>query len=220
MSKTYAIELSNGQTVNAAERDIGHVVVDQHGHEWRVKHGALGQHWVRMDDPVELVQQTVCHECKLTTAGCKFCSRQPCAMGLPPVPPAPIPNHQYSNAAARDPKNIAGIAEDPKARKAMPVCTGLLDYFPDACADVARLSKVANERHNPGQPMHWSRNISNDHADCIVRHTMDRSKPTMEGRATFFHATMAAWRAMAQLQTLIEEARERGEPYPPPDTPF
>jgi hypothetical protein len=33
---------------------------------------------------------------------------------------------------------------------------GLLDYFPKACAYVSFVSMMANEQHNPGEPMHWA----------------------------------------------------------------
>src|SRR5262245_47931312 len=37
-----------------------------------------------------------------------------------------------------------------KERKALPVFTGVLMYFPDAIAAVAEVSRVGNEQHNPG----------------------------------------------------------------------
>ena len=92
-------------------------------------------------------------------------------------------------------------------RKETPVFSGLLMYFPDACAAVARLSYTANEKHNPGEPMHWSKGKSNDHADCVVRHLMDMYDTDEFGE---LEATAAAWRALANLQTIIEEMREHG----------
>jgi len=47
----------------------------------------------------------------------------------------------------------AGAAE----RKSVPICTGVLDYFPDALLAVAGVSKIGNDQHNPGQPLHWSK---------------------------------------------------------------
>lgn len=44
------------------------------------------------------------------------------------------------------------LPTDPKARKALPITTGVLDYFPDALAAVAACSKAGNDQHNPGQP--------------------------------------------------------------------
>lgn len=88
-------------------------------------------------------------------------------------------------------------------RKAAPIASGFLDYFPDACAEVARLSKIGNDQHNPGQPLHWARGKSTDEADCILRHLIDRG--TIDGDGVR-HATKVAWRAMALLQKEIEKA--------------
>ena len=93
------------------------------------------------------------------------------------------------------------LPTDAKQRKAVPMARGLLDYFPDACAAVAELSRIGNDQHNPGQPMHWAREKSTDHADCIVRHLVDRGKTDTDGVR---HATKVAWRSLAMLQIEIE----------------
>lgn len=103
------------------------------------------------------------------------------------------------------------LPTDSAARKDMPVFSGVLAYFPDALADVARLSKIGNDKHNPGQPLHWSRGKSTDHADCIVRHLLDSGTVDTDG---CLHETKVAWRALALLQVAIEERRKRGEQYP------
>lgn len=83
--------------------------------------------------------------------------------------------------------------------------TGVLDYFPDAVAEVARCSKAGNDQHNPGQPLHWAREKSTDHADCLVRHLMERGTIDSDG---IRHSAKAAWRALAILQLEIEKERE------------
>lgn len=90
------------------------------------------------------------------------------------------------------------------SRKDTPMCTGVLDYFPDALKEIARVSKIGNDQHNPGQPLHWAREKSTDHADCIVRHLTDRGKFDNDGRR---HSGKMAWRALALLQTEIEQER-------------
>lgn len=97
------------------------------------------------------------------------------------------------------------LPTDAKLRKAVPVCTGVLDYFPDAIAAVAELSRIGNEQHNPGQPLHWAREKSTDHADCIVRHLMQRGTLDTDGVR---HAVKVAWRALALAQTEIEKAQD------------
>jgi hypothetical protein len=93
---------------------------------------------------------------------------------------------------------------DSVTRKATPIYSGVLRYFPDALAAVARLSKAGNDKHNPGEPLHWSRGKSNDHGDCLVRHQLEPEQ--MDPETGELHATSVAWRALAQLQ-LLEEAR-------------
>lgn len=62
---------------------------------------------------------------------------------------------------------------DSEARKGIPVLSGCINYFAAALAGVARWSKIGNDKHNPGQPLHHARGKSADHGDCIVRHLMD-----------------------------------------------
>lgn len=100
----------------------------------------------------------------------------------------------------------APLTTDSEARKNVPLASGLLDYFPDALAEVARLSKIGNDKHNPGQPLHWSRGKSDDHADCIMRHMIDRGTIDTDG---ILHDAKVAWRALAQLQLALERQAAR-----------
>ena len=99
------------------------------------------------------------------------------------------------------------LPTDAKARKDTPLCTGVLDYFPLALAEVARVSKVGNDQHNPGEPLHWAREKSPDHADCILRHLMERGQVSADGVR---HSAQLAWRSLALLQLELEDAV--GEP--------
>lgn len=96
------------------------------------------------------------------------------------------------------------VPTDDKERKRIPLATGVIDYFPDALLEVAKLSQVGNDKHNPGQPLHWSRNLSNDHPDCLMRHFVDRGKKDTNG---IKHSAEVAWRALAILQLEIEAER-------------
>jgi Domain of unknown function (DUF5664) len=99
------------------------------------------------------------------------------------------------------------LPDDSAERKAIPLIGGLLDYFPDALAAVAIVSKHGNDKHNPGEAMHWARDKSNDHAECIARHLVDRGGFDAEGVR---HSASLAWRALAHLQVELE--RELGLP--------
>lgn len=88
-------------------------------------------------------------------------------------------------------------------RKDKPIVRGCLDYFPAALLAVAELSRIGNEQHNPGEPMHHARGKSMDHADCIVRHLIDRGTMDTDGIS---HTVKVAWRALALLQEELEAA--------------
>ncbi len=87
-------------------------------------------------------------------------------------------------------------------RKLMPVHKGFLRYFPDAVLAVACLSLRANEKHNPGEELHWSKGKSSDHGDCLARHQCDVG--THDKEFDLDYAVHVAWRGMSQLQDLIE----------------
>jgi hypothetical protein len=93
------------------------------------------------------------------------------------------------------------LPADAAERKKLPITTGVLDYFPDAIAAVAAVSRLGNEQHNPGQPLHWAREKSTDHADCIARHLLERGTLDADGAR---HSAKLAWRALALLQLEIE----------------
>lgn len=95
------------------------------------------------------------------------------------------------------------LPSDPKARKAVPIATGFIDYFPDAIAAVAELSRVGNAQHNPGKPLHWDRSKSGDESDALMRHFMERGTVDTDGVR---HSTKVAWRALAMLQKELESA--------------
>ena len=90
--------------------------------------------------------------------------------------------------------------------------SGLLAYFPDALAEVAYVSYVGNEQHNKGQPLHWAKEKSTDHADCIVRHLVDSGTLDDDGMR---HSAKVAWRSLALLQTEIDKERSYQESQRP-----
>lgn len=93
------------------------------------------------------------------------------------------------------------LPADAAERKAVPLCTGVLDYFPDALAAVAAVSRVGNEQHHPGQPLHWDKSKSTDESDALLRHLVDRGQVDVDGMK---HSAKVAWRALALLQREIE----------------
>ena len=88
-------------------------------------------------------------------------------------------------------------------RKATPICSGVVDYFPAALAEVAKVSKAGNDKHNPGEPLHHARGKSMDHADAIARHLIDRGE--IDSETGVRHSAELAWRALAMLQQELED---------------
>lgn len=88
-----------------------------------------------------------------------------------------------------------------EGRKGLPLTTGVIDYFPRALIEVARISVLGNEQHNPGEPLHWAKDKSTDHADCIPRHLIDRGKLDTDGGR---HTAKLAWRSLALLEMELE----------------
>lgn len=112
---------------------------------------------------------------------------------------------------APDGKPYNGLPEDSAGRKEYPLAEGLLDYAPDALAEIARGSWVGNQKHNPGEPLHHARGKSMDHANCVARHLKDRGKfdkiVTQDGRVFYVrHSVWTAWRAIMLLQEELETA--------------
>lgn len=102
---------------------------------------------------------------------------------------------------------------DARIRKSIPLATGCIDYFPDALIAIAELSRIGNDQHNPGQPLHWDRSKSTDEADALMRHFVDRGKLDTDGVR---HSAKMAWRALALLQKEIETSTT--ETFGPPMT--
>ena len=89
-------------------------------------------------------------------------------------------------------------------RKATPVFSGVLNYFPDAIRAVAKCSKVGNDQHNPNKPLHWDRSKSGDELDALTRHLLEAGTIDTDG---IRHSTKVAWRALANLQKEIENEK-------------
>lgn len=94
--------------------------------------------------------------------------------------------------------------KDAQWRKERPLWSGVLRYFPDALLEVAHVSYVGNEQHNPGQPLHWDRSKSRDEGDAAARHLVEAGTIDSDGTR---HSAKAAWRALALLQKEIEDGQ-------------
>ena len=94
-------------------------------------------------------------------------------------------NRGYSSCTSELEECDAPTVDKASQRKAMPVFSGVLNYFPDAIREVARCSKAGNDQHHPGTPLHWDRNKSTDELDALT-------------------SVKVAWRSLANLQKELE----------------
>ena len=107
------------------------------------------------------------------------------------------------------------LPTDAAERKALPIFSGVLRYFPDALAEVARVSKAGNDQHHPGTPLHWDKSKSTDEGDALIRHQLEAGTIDTDGQR---HSAKVAWRALAQLQRELDADAEpdvtvgRGDP--------
>ncbi len=90
-----------------------------------------------------------------------------------------------------------------KERKETPIFSGVLKYFPDAIAEVAKCSFVGQQQHNPDKPLAWDRSKSGDEYDALMRHLMDSTIDDYDTDGTL-HKAKVAWRALAGLQKHLE----------------
>lgn len=97
----------------------------------------------------------------------------------------------------------SALPTDAAERKAVPIASGVIDYFPAALAEIAKVSKAGNDQHRAGKPLHWERGKSMDQADCIMRHFIERGTIDTDNLR---HSAKMAWRALALLQLEMEEA--------------
>tara|TARA_B110000211_G_scaffold216506_1_gene259587 strand:- start:187 stop:588 length:402 start_codon:yes stop_codon:yes gene_type:complete len=95
------------------------------------------------------------------------------------------------------------IIDTAKSRKETPIFSGVLNYFPDALAEVAKCSFRGQQQHNPDKPLAWDRSKSGDEYDALTRHLIDSTKEDYDTDGTL-HLAKVAWRALAGLQKHLE----------------
>jgi hypothetical protein len=114
---------------------------------------------------------------------------------------APSTKVEFINCNSTTP--TSALPPDAAERKAIPIASGVLDYFPAALAEIAKVSKAGNDQHNAGEPLHWARGKSADQSDALIRHFLERGSVDGDGHR---HSAKMAWRALALLQIELEVA--------------
>ena len=92
-----------------------------------------------------------------------------------------------------------GNQDTAKERKATPVFSGVLKYFPNALKEVSKCSQAGNDQHHPNTPLHWDMEKSKDELDALTRHLIDHSINPLDEDGQL-HLAKVAWRALAALE--------------------
>lgn len=109
---------------------------------------------------------------------------------------------------------LTTLPTDSNERKNYPLFRGCLRYFPAALAGISKISKLGNDKHNPGEEMHHARGKSGDHGDCILRHLIDtedllialsRNDNNVKPEDILNEVSSMAWRVLAFSQELHEK---------------
>ncbi len=85
-------------------------------------------------------------------------------------------------------------------RKAIPVYSGFVSYFPNAMKEVAECSYKANKQHNGDEPLHWAMEKSKDELDALMRHLIDHASGIDWDDDGIRHLTKVCWRSLAMLE--------------------
>jgi hypothetical protein len=100
------------------------------------------------------------------------------------------------------------LSTDREERKNTPIYSGVLQYFPRAIAYVSKISKIGNDIHNPGEPLHWAKGKSQDHENCVARHLIEAGTWDESVSPPVRHSGYLAWRSLALLETELEAAEQ------------
>lgn len=85
------------------------------------------------------------------------------------------------------------LPTEAKERKAIPVYSGFVKYFPKAMAAVAKISMTGGIQHGQlPDELFWDRSKSGDELDALMRHMLEEEWGQV------------AWRAMANLEKQLE----------------
>jgi len=82
-------------------------------------------------------------------------------------------------------------------------------YFPDAFIELGKHCVDSNEKHNPGEPVRWAKEKSNDHWGSWGRHMS--ALGTIDPESGKLHDVSWAWRTLAINQTRCDKVEELEE---------
>lgn len=95
--------------------------------------------------------------------------------------------------------------DDKERQKYRPL--DFLMYFPKAFLAKAKHSWESNEKHNPGEPMHWAKDKSLGDGNQVMRHLMEAMEALEIGDRDVaeYHLTATSWRADELLERFLDK---------------
>ena len=92
-------------------------------------------------------------------------------------------------------------------RKATPVYSGCIKYFPLALKEISKASCAGQIQHNPDKPLHWDRSKSGDELDAMMRHLLDHASGEIFDECGTRHIVKCGWRILAFIQKTMESEK-------------
>ena len=92
-------------------------------------------------------------------------------------------------------------------RKATPVYSGVISYFPLALKEISKASYEGQRQHNPDKPLAWDRSKSGDELDAMMRHLLDHASGELFDDCGTRHIVKCGWRILAFIQKTIENEK-------------
>ena len=92
-------------------------------------------------------------------------------------------------------------------RKATPVYSGVISYFPLALKEISKASYEGQRQHNPDKPLHWDRSKSGDELDAMMRHLLDHASGELFDDCGTRHIVKCGWRILAFIQKTMEDEK-------------
>lgn len=96
-------------------------------------------------------------------------------------------------------------------RKAIPIYSGVVKYFPLALKEIAKTSFQGQQQHNPDKPLAWDRSKSGDELDAMMRHLIDHASGEIFDEDGIRHLSKCGWRILAYIQKTMENEQRHND---------
>jgi len=88
-------------------------------------------------------------------------------------------------------------------RKAIPVYSGFIKYFPNAIREISKCSVAGNNQHHADKHLHWDKSKSKQELDSAMRHLLDHAEGIIYDEDDVRHLAKTGWRVLAMLERTL-----------------